>query len=146
MNLQAFLKSKVEKQKDKNRKISLQITDEMKNVLARGIDEVYVEESRESKKLIQLEQGSKFITFRQNDNFKSKWDLLIMLFAIFNCVFVPLQVSFDSDSLNSTTFFLINTTIDICFFIDMFISFRTVYIDDRGRLISDDKKMAINYI
>ena len=69
-----------------------------------------------------------------------------MFFAIFNCVFVPLQVSFDSDSLNSTSFLVINTTIDICFFVDMIISFRTVYIDGRGRLISDDKKMAINYL
>lgn len=69
-----------------------------------------------------------------------------MFFAIFNCVFVPLQVSFDSESLNSASFLLINSAIDLCFFVDMFISFRTVFIDDKGRLISDDRKMAINYI
>lgn len=47
-------------------------------------------DSDAGKKIIIDNKGDKYIIFRPNDNFKSKWDLLIMLFAIFNCIFVPL--------------------------------------------------------
>ena len=32
--------------------------------------------------------------FKPNDNFKSKWDLLIMLSAVLNCFTIPLGVAF----------------------------------------------------
>ena len=69
-----------------------------------------------------------------------------MLFAIFNSIFVPLQVSFDSKLLQSLIFLVVNSTIDLFFFFDMLVSFRTEYIDRKGSVISDDKLMAINYI
>lgn len=39
-------------------------------------------------------QVEKFM-FKQNDSFKSKWDILIMLSAIFNCFTIPFKVAFE---------------------------------------------------
>ena len=56
-----------------------------------------------------------------NDNFKSRWDLAIIAFALWNCYFVPLQVSFNPPLLNSNGFTAINVIIDFFFMVDIFI-------------------------
>ena len=86
------------------------------------------------------------MTFRPNDSFKSKWDLIIILFAIFNAFFIPLQVSFDDPTLKSNLFLVINSIIDFFFFIDILVMFRTVYIDSRGDECNNSRKMAFNYL
>ena len=35
------------------------------------------------------------LKFRQSDVFKMRFDLLIMLFSLFNCFFVPVKVAFE---------------------------------------------------
>lgn len=57
-----------------------------------------------------------------------------------------MQVAFDDDTLKSSLFITINWIIDFFFFIDIIICFRTVYIDNHGREVSDDIPMAIQYI
>jgi len=41
------------------------------------------------------EKDIKKFIFRINDDAKLKWDLIVMLGAIVNCIAIPLQVSFD---------------------------------------------------
>lgn len=86
-------------------------------------------------RLIQRAEDKRFLVFRHNDNFMQKWDLLIMVLALFNCFFVPLQVAFQDPSLEKTYFTVINSIIDFVFSIDILICFRTVFIDDWRRML-----------
>jgi len=69
-----------------------------------------------------------------------------MLFATFNCYFVPMQVAFDDPIFDSTPFTVANSFIDFIFLCDIMICFRTVYLDDKGNEQSNSKLMALNYI
>jgi len=42
--------------------------------------------------------------FRPNDMFKSRWDFIIMLFAVFNCYTIPVKVAFNPESMNTQAF------------------------------------------
>lgn len=67
-----------------------------------------------------------------SDYFKVKWDIIIMAMALFNCFFVPIQVSFQPEMLETTGFEIANYIADFCFFLDICINFRTIYIDEFG--------------
>jgi hypothetical protein len=82
----------------------------------------------------------------QNDSNKFKWDVIIIASAVFNCATIPIKIAFEPESMESTSFFLINLVIDICFFIDIIVTFRTGYIDDYGQECSEPKHIAINYL
>jgi hypothetical protein len=75
------------------------------------------------------------------------WDLLIILFAIYNSLFLPLELAFRPDSLKSFWMTFTNHCIDGCFFIDIILSFNTSYIHGMtGEEIFDRKSIAANYI
>lgn len=74
--------------------------------------------------------------FKPNDSFKSKWDILIMLSAVFNCFTIPFKVAFKPLSMESSTFAFINTIVDFIFLIDILITFRTAFVDDYGNEIN----------
>jgi hypothetical protein len=63
------------------------------------------------------------VVFRPTDPFKMKWDVMIMLFSLFNCFSVPIKVSFNPESLNHISFNIANSFIDMFFFMDILISF-----------------------
>ena len=81
-----------------------------------------------------------------NSKFKQRWDLIIIVLAIFNCFTIPIQVSFDPKSMQGVKFTVANLMIDFFFLLDIFISFRIVYIDDLGNEVSDPKKIACHYV
>ena len=74
-----------------------------------------------------------------SDDFKVKFDIVIMCLALFNCFFVPIQVSFQPEALESWAFGFANYVIDFCFFIDIIVNFRTIYINHKGEEITDLK-------
>lgn len=55
-----------------------------------------------------------------------------MILAIFNCFFVPLQVSFELELFSSSGFIVTNFIIDFLFFVDIVLNFRTEFLDNRG--------------
>lgn len=52
-----------------------------------------------------------------------KWDILIMLFSLFNCFSVPIKVCFNPIGMESPLFNVCNIIIDVFFTFDIFISF-----------------------
>lgn len=81
-----------------------------------------------------------------NDNTKIKFDFLIMLFALYNVFFVPIQVAFEPAFLDSLGFTIADAIVDTIFFIDIIICFRTIYIDENGEEHSDLGLIAKKYI
>ncbi len=122
------------------------ITDDIKERLEKQLDDIEVFEAEKERREIIFDNSEKILTFRSNDWFKSRWDLIIMLFATFNAFFIPLDVSFDDPALKASSFFIVNSIIDFFFFVDILIMFRTVFIDSTGNECSNSKLMAINYL
>lgn len=73
---------------------------------------------------------------RYNVGWRVYWDLFMMFLAIYNWFVIPIQISFNPPVFNSSIFLVINSIIDILFAIDIFVLFRTTYIDsDTGEEI-----------
>jgi len=89
----------------------------------------------DEKKMIKLEKEDSCM-FRPNDSIKSKWDIIIIVCAIFNCLTIPLGVAFQPEFMKKDWFGVLNNIIDVVFGIDIIIAFRTGYIDDLGNLVN----------
>ena len=64
------------------------------------------------------------------DSQKQRWDIIIMSISLINAFTVPLSVSFKPQSFESSYFVYLNAIIDLMFFIDIIISFRSTFIND----------------
>lgn len=72
------------------------------------------------------------------------WDLVVIVFAIYNCLELPVDISFKPQILQTTFITIFNLFVDSCFFIDIVIRFRTSFIKF-GVEIWKPKLIAINY-
>lgn len=63
---------------------------------------------------------------------------MIILFTFWNCLFVPYEIAYDIQG--SVLVIIIDRLIDIAFIMDIFISFRTMYLDNTGRKMVKDSK------
>ena len=79
---------------------------------------------------------SRFL-IRPNDSLKFKWDILIIIGAIFNCFCIPVQMAYNPAVMEGSIFNILNSVIDFFFILDIFVSFRTTYIDDKGQEVYD---------
>jgi hypothetical protein len=81
-----------------------------------------------------------------NKNLKH-WDILIILFAIFNSLFLPLELAFRPLFLANYWMTFTNHCIDACFFVDIIVTFSTSYIHPMtGEEVNNRKNIAFNYI
>jgi len=69
-----------------------------------------------------------------------------MFVVVYNCFSLPFKVAFSPDLLDSTFFNLIARIIDLIFFLDILINFRTMYIDGYGNEIKCPYKIAKDYL
>lgn len=86
---------------------------------------------------------------RQNDTSKFIWDIVILLIAIFNCITIPLSLSFDqiAASFETNTYYnFINISSTLFFIADIFLNFNTTYYDQDGEEVLDKKRIRIHYI
>ena len=63
----------------------------------------------------------------QNDPKKTNWELFVIVLALYNCFFIPFDLSYEPVEFDSIYITLLNTVIDLIFGIDIFISFRTSF-------------------
>ena len=83
---------------------------------------------------------------RYHNNHRVNWDLFIIVLAIYNSIFLPLEIAFKPHFLQTDLIVLVNHMIDAIFGIDIFISFRTTYVDSRtGDEQLNPQKIAMNY-
>lgn len=82
---------------------------------------------------------------RLNHPQRLRWDFLIMLLSVFNCILLPFELAFDFRW--SHIMHVVYLFIDICFMIDIIFNFRTTY---RNVLTNQEefkpKNIAINYV
>ncbi len=66
---------------------------------------------------------------------KIVWDVFIMVFVLFSAVDVPLEISYGVPDVNGT-FEYLNYGISFFFMCDIFLNFRTAYINAQGYLVN----------
>jgi hypothetical protein len=78
--------------------------------------------------------------------FRQKWDMFIILLAIYNSISIPLSIAFEPKDMSTTGFQILDSCIDLIFLVDIIIAFRTTYIDTNvGKEIVDPVSIALNY-
>ena len=80
--------------------------------------------------------------------FKIKWDLFIIILAVFNSVTLPIELSVLPPFMKGNNLLaVINHLIDLMFFIDILVSFKTTYVNKMtGDEITNKKQISINYL
>lgn len=74
-----------------------------------------------------------------------QWDFVVMMLAVYNCLQIPFQVAFEPDS--SVGFYAWERVVDVLFFLDVILAFRTTYINEKtGFEVYDNRIVALNYI
>jgi hypothetical protein len=71
---------------------------------------------------------------RHNSHFRMRWDLYVILLTLWNCLFIPFNVAFESEGLKTDENVTVKTFdyfIDMCFLIDMCLNFRTTFINSK---------------
>lgn len=74
---------------------------------------------------------------------KFRWDLFVMVLAVYNSVEVPLTLSFQ---LKNVILRIISEITDYIFFVDIIVNFFTSFMDSKGHEEWNLKKIAINYM
>jgi len=72
--------------------------------------------------------------------FKQIWDLVMLIFILYQSVVIPLKLSFDVQVHDT-----IDLVQDCCFFIDIILNFNLAHYE-KGVLIGERKQIAINYL
>lgn len=73
--------------------------------------------------------------------------MFVIIIAIWNCVCIPLQITFQPDWLETIGVDILNNFIDFCFVIDIIVCCRTTYYNtDTGDEVFEPKLTALNYI
>jgi CRP-like cAMP-binding protein len=82
---------------------------------------------------------------RQSDPQRVRWDLLVMLCAVYNSFLVPYEIAFETNE--PVELFVLAMLVDVVFTIDIVLNFRTTYIDHTtGDEVSDPHKIAKHYV
>ena len=69
-----------------------------------------------------------------------------MALATFNAIALPIEISFEPESMQSWYFLAINGIVDFFFFLDIIIIFRTAIVGEDMEMIVDTKKIAVKYL
>lgn len=70
---------------------------------------------------------------------KARWDWFVLLLVFYTSISVPFQLSFYAftNPENNMAFFVLDILIDLCFIVDVGVSWRTSYYDREGVLVTD---------
>jgi hypothetical protein len=84
---------------------------------------------------------------RVSSKYRLRWDIIIIILAIYNSITIPLAIAFKPDFLESVTVAVLNAVIDLFFLVDIFVNFRTTYISTKtGDEIYEPKLIARRYL
>ena len=82
---------------------------------------------------------------RHNNPLRLRWDLFVMLLAIYNCISIPFDSAFSPEA--NLWYDLFEGTVDVCFALDIFINFRTTFLNSNSGLeVVSTTKVAWNYL
>mmetsp|Transcript_26915 Transcript_26915/g.41030 ORF Transcript_26915/g.41030 Transcript_26915/m.41030 type:complete len:148 (-) Transcript_26915:1745-2188(-) len=94
-----------------------------------------------------MKSKDKKFLISQNDFRKTYWELFVIILALYNSFGIPFELSFEPELLKTTIFSILNNCIDITFFIDILLQFRTTFYHPlTGDEIKDLSVIRKNYL
>ena len=82
-----------------------------------------------------------------NDPRRLNWDLAIIFLAVYNCITIPLNLTFAQGQDSHVGFYILERVIDVFFILDIALNFRTTYVNPTKNIeITNAKRIAKNYI
>ena len=84
--------------------------------------------------------------FRYSGPVRVRWDLFVILLALYNCIIIPIDIAFPLADFGPIGYEIADRIIDVMFLLDIIVSFRTTFYNKHGEEVFDTKKIAINYI
>lgn len=76
--------------------------------------------------------------------FMKIWYMIVFVLLIYTAIFMPVRFSFQA--FFSSTWLIVDTTIDIIFMLDIIINFNTCYYEASGKLVTNRKNITIKYV
>eukprot|EP00347_Sterkiella_histriomuscorum_P006771 403351490 len=90
------------------------------------------------------------LIFSYKSKYRMYWDLVIILLALYNCIMIPIEISYGDDFFNEKDkrqIGLFEYSIDALFGFDILMSFRTSYLNvTSGKEITSSRDIAQRYI
>lgn len=92
-------------------------------------------------KKVSYEKKSHWFIIRSSNPWRIRWDLIIILLALYNSISVPLSVAFKVEE-TYVLFQIWEYVVDFLFFVDIIVNFLCSYIDREGEEICEPKLIA----
>lgn len=74
------------------------------------------------------------------------WDWIILFLTFYTSVFVPFNVAFKSKTMDDVPLLVVDSIVDVVFFLDIVLNFHTTYVSQTGEVISDPRLIRLNYL
>lgn len=82
-----------------------------------------------------------------SNEWRLRWDMFVIVLALYNCFGLPFEVAFTPDAENSALKLGFDFVVDLMFMIDIAIVFRTSYIKvETGETVNDPRVIAKEYL
>ncbi|XP_064484112.1 potassium voltage-gated channel protein eag-like isoform X2 [Ornithodoros turicata] len=78
--------------------------------------------------------------------FKAIWDWIILCLTFYTAIMVPYNVAFKNKTSEDVSLLVLDSIVDVIFFIDIVLNFHTTFVGPGGEVVSDPKIIRMNYL
>ncbi|XP_071626944.1 ether a go-go isoform X1 [Temnothorax longispinosus] len=78
--------------------------------------------------------------------FKAIWDWIILCLTFYTAIMVPYNVAFKNKTSEDVSLLVVDSIVDVIFFIDIVLNFHTTFVGAGGEVVSDPKVIRMNYL
>ncbi|XP_003738588.1 potassium voltage-gated channel protein eag-like [Galendromus occidentalis] len=78
--------------------------------------------------------------------FKAIWDWIILCLTFYTAIMVPYNVAFKNKTSDDVSLLVLDSIVDVIFFIDIVLNFHTTFVGPGGEVVSDPKIIRMNYL
>lgn len=78
--------------------------------------------------------------------FKASWDWIILVLTFYTAVMVPYNAAFENKTMDDVPLLVVDSIVDVVFFIDIILNFHTTFVGPSGEVVSDPKVIRMNYL
>ncbi|CAG7644406.1 unnamed protein product, partial [Allacma fusca] len=77
--------------------------------------------------------------------FKAIWDWVILCLTFYTAIMVPYNVAFKNKTSEDVSLLVVDSIVDVIFFIDIVLNFHTTFVGPGGEVVSEPKVIRMNY-
>ncbi|XP_050407025.1 potassium voltage-gated channel protein eag [Patella vulgata] len=78
--------------------------------------------------------------------FKTIWDWIILFLTFYTAIMVPFNAAFKIKTMDQLPLLVIDSMVDVVFFVDIVLNFHTSFVGSSGEVISDPKVIRMHYL